>query len=140
MIVVVDSSVAVKWYAAEPDSLLARALFKHPLAAPDLIRVEVANTLWKKVRLGQITLDQGASALGHLARSLTLFRAEPFAESALELSLALAHPVYDCFFLAIAQSLDFPLVTSDKRLWAKTRCTPFNDRVIMLQDWSGLGA
>ncbi len=135
MISVVDSSVAVKWYAAEPDSLLARMLIGRPLVAPDLIRAEVANTLWKKVRLGQLTLAQGASALGHLARSVTLFRAEPFAEAALELSLELAHPVYDCFFLAIARALDFRLVTSDKRMWAVTRGTPFNDRVIMLRDW-----
>jgi predicted nucleic acid-binding protein len=140
LIVVVDSSVAVKWYAAEPDSPLACTLFGHPLVAPDLIRVEVANALSKKIRLGQLTLDQGASALGHLTRSVTLFRAEPFAESALELSLSLAHPVYDCFFLAIAQSLDFALVTSDKRLWAKMRGRPFNDRVFMLQDWGGLSA
>jgi predicted nucleic acid-binding protein len=135
LISVVDSSVAVKWYAAEQDSFLARALFGRPLVAPDLIRVEVANTLWKKVRLGQLTLDQSASALGHLARSVTLFRSEPFAESALELSLDLVRPVYDCFFLIIARTLDFPLVTSDKRLWAATRGTPFNDRVIMLRDW-----
>lgn len=138
MISVIDSSVTVKWYAAEPDSLLARTFIGRPLVAPDLIRAEVANSLWKKVRLGQLRLAQGIQALEHLAQAVILLRSEPFAESALELSLDLGHPVYDCFFLAIARTLDFPLVTSDKKLWARTRGTPFSDRVIMLRDWEEL--
>jgi len=135
LIIVVDSSVAVKWYAQEPQSSRAELLLGRPLVAPDLIRAEVANALQKKVLRGELTAAQTAPALPHLARSVTLLPSEAFAEAALELALDLIHPVYDCFFLMLAQALDFPLVTSDDRLWRRTRMSPFRDRVIRLRDW-----
>ncbi len=135
MISVVDSSVAVKWYVAEADSDIAEILLQRPLIAPDLIRAEVANALRKKVLRGELEPAQTVAALPHLARSVRLMPSEAFAESALELSLDLVHPVYDCFFLLLAQTLDFPLVTSDRRLWKRTRGTPFAERVVMLSDW-----
>ena len=135
MINVVDTSVAIKWYASEPDSLRARKLIGRPLIAPNLIRAELANALWKKVRRGELERTQAREALPHLARSVMLLPSEPFAESVLELSLDLGHPVYDCFFLELARTLDFPLITSDKRLWIRTRGSSFTDRVIMLRDW-----
>jgi predicted nucleic acid-binding protein len=136
LISVVDSSVTVKWYAAESDSPHARRLIGCPLVAPDLIRAEVANALWKKLRLGQMAMSQAALALPHLSRTVTLLPSEAFAEEALELSSALGHPVYDCFFLLVARTLDFPLITADKKLWARTRDTELEGRVIGLADWS----
>jgi predicted nucleic acid-binding protein len=135
LITIVDSSVAVKWYSAEPDSLLAGRLLGRPLAAPDLIRIEVANALRRKVARHEMKPAQTIEALPHLARNVILLRAEPFAELALELSLELAHPLHDCFFLVLAQTLDFPLVTADEKLWKRTRDSPFADRVIMLGSW-----
>ena len=135
MISVVDTSVAVKWYASEPDSEIAALMLGRPLAAPDLIRAEVCNALWKKVRKGELTPTQARAALPQLARSVTLLPSEALAESALDLALELGHPIYDCIFLALAQTLDFPLITADKRLWTQTRRTVFSDRVIMLGDW-----
>jgi predicted nucleic acid-binding protein len=135
LITLVDSSVAVKWYSAEPDSHLAVRLLGRPLAAPDLIRIEVANALRRKVGRYEIDAAQTVEALPHLARNVVLFRAEPFAEMALELSLELAHPIHDCFFLVLAQTLQFPLVTADEKLWKRTRDPLFADLVIMLGDW-----
>lgn len=139
MISIVDTSVAVKWYACEPDSEIAAQLLGRPLAAPDLIRAEVGNSLWKKVRKGEITPAQAQSALPQLARSVMLLPSEALAESALDLALELGHPIYDCVFLALAQTLDFPLITADKRLWSQTRNTVFSDRVIMLAEWEMKG-
>ncbi|HEV2866158.1 MAG TPA: type II toxin-antitoxin system VapC family toxin [Allosphingosinicella sp.] len=133
--IVVDSSVAVKWYVAEPDSGRARTLIGRPLLAPDLIRAEVANALWKKVRRGEATAAQARGALPHLARSVILLPSEPFSEMALDLSLDLGHSVYDYFFLEMARTLDFPLLTSDEKLWTRTRGSSFADGVILLRDW-----
>jgi predicted nucleic acid-binding protein len=135
LITIVDSSVAVKWYSAEPDSLLAGRLLGRPLAAPDLIRIEVANALRRKVVRHEMKAAQTVEALPHLARNVTLFRAEPFTEMALELSLELTHPIHDCFFLILARALDFPFVTADETLWKRTRESLFADRVILLSDW-----
>jgi predicted nucleic acid-binding protein len=40
---------------------------------------------------------------------------------ALELSLELRHPIYDCLYLALAQRRGLPLVTADERLVSAVR-------------------
>lgn len=135
MIAVVDSSVAAKWYAAEPDSADAERLLLHALAAPDLILAEVGNTLWKKVAQGEMRASQTATALPHLVASVTLMPAAPLAERALEMALALGHPIYDCFFLLLSRDLDLPLITADLRLQRRVRETGFECDVIALRDW-----
>ena len=135
MISVVDSCVAVKWYVPETDTALARTLLGRPLIAPDQIRAEVASALWKKVRANEMERPQALRALPHLVQSVKFMPSEPLAEMALDLALDLGQPVYDCFFLALAQILNSPLITADKKLWLRTRDTAFSDRVIMLRDW-----
>ena len=135
MISVVDSCVAAKWYALEPDTALARTLLGRPLIAPDQIRAEVASALWKKVRANEIERAQALRALPHLVQSVTFMPSEPLAEMALDLALDLGQSVYDCFFLALAQTLNFPLITADRKLWLRTRGTAFSGLVIMLRDW-----
>ncbi len=46
------------------------------------------------------------------------------ADSAAELCIILNHPVYDCFYLALARSEGAPLVTADKRLAAAAKALP----------------
>ena len=135
MISVVDSCVAAKWYAPEPDREVARKLLGRPLIAPDQIRAEVASALWKKVRANEIERAQALRSLSHLVRIVKLMPSEPLADMALGLALDLGQQVYDCFFLALAQTLNFPLITADRKLWFRTRGTAFNRRVIMLEDW-----
>ena len=135
MIGIVDSSVAAKWYAAEPDSGQAERLLLHRLAAPDFILVEVANVLWKKVRKKELRPSQIRSALPHLIRFLILEPAAPLVERAVELALRLPHPVYDCVYLILSEDLDLPVITADKRLLNRARASGIGDRVIMLADW-----
>lgn len=134
MISVVDSCVAAKWYAPEADREVARKLLGRPLIAPDQIRAEVASALWKKVRAKEIERAQALQALSHLARTVKLMPSEPLADMALGLALDLGQPVYDCFFLALARTLNFPLITADEKLWLRTRRTVFSGRVIMLHE------
>ncbi|WP_349369413.1 type II toxin-antitoxin system VapC family toxin [Salinarimonas sp.] len=120
--VVVDASVAVKWLLPEPDSPMAETLLSGGvrLMAPDLVLVEVANALWRKRRVAQVT-DAAAAAM---QEDLPQFfaRLHPVGSlmtRALAISFALDHPVYDCVYLALAEREGCPLVTADKRLLAK---------------------
>ena len=118
---VVDASVAAKWLAPELDSPLADALLDDQLAAPDLIYAEVGNILWKKQLRGEMdgaTAQVGARWL--LQWPMQVHDSAGLLTDALDLALRLQHPAYDCFYLALAQRLDAPLVTADRRL--HTRC------------------
>jgi len=54
--VVVDASVAIKWLLEESGTRPAVRLLaeRRPLLAPDLMLIEAANALWKKVRRGEM--------------------------------------------------------------------------------------
>jgi predicted nucleic acid-binding protein len=135
LIAVIDSSVAVKWYASEPGSERATSLLAHQIGAPDLILAEVGNAVWKKVRRGQMSAEQAAEALPHLIASVTILPAEPLAERALMVGLELGHPVYDCFFLLLAEELNLPLITADQRLEQRGNELWGRGRVSLLEDW-----
>jgi predicted nucleic acid-binding protein len=114
---VVDASVAVKWVVREPGSDRARLLSQARLEAPDLLPVECANILWKKVRLGDLTRQGAAARLDVLLRApLMLTASRELLDSALRLSFELNHPVYDCVYVALALLRKIPLITADQKL------------------------
>jgi predicted nucleic acid-binding protein len=120
---VVDASVAVKWFFAK-EKLAAEALAllrENPrLVAPELIVAEGCNAAWKWLRLGRIT----AADLTDIAIRLPRYFAElagmaALAPRAAAIAAELDHPVYDCFYLALAEARHFPLVTADARLLSR---------------------
>jgi predicted nucleic acid-binding protein len=114
---VVDASVAVKWVVREEHSDCARSLAGVRLEAPDLLLIECANIIWKKVRLGDLALRDAAGRLDLLLRApVAITASRELLAAALQLSLELKHPVYDCVYLALAQRRRIPLVTADRRL------------------------
>jgi predicted nucleic acid-binding protein len=48
---------------------------------------------------------------------------------AADLAITLAHPAYDCIYLATAMESGLPFVTADSRLLRKLRQQQFNDAV-----------
>jgi predicted nucleic acid-binding protein len=54
---------------------------------------------------------------------MTLVAMPPVARRASALARELDHPVYDCFYLALAEREDVPLVTGDGRLVGKVART-----------------
>ena len=72
MALVVDASVAIKWFVDEPGANRARGLWEKRagLVAPDLLVPEVCSALWRKVRLGQAVPDQAAEATRRLRNAL----------------------------------------------------------------------
>jgi predicted nucleic acid-binding protein len=121
---VIDASVAVKWLVEQDGSEEARALGgpSAVLIAPDLILAEIASALWKYARALMLAED---AAKAMLARAPSAFsRLVPLEEllaSAFDLSLTVPHPIYDCFYLALARRERAPLVTADERLAAAAK-------------------
>jgi predicted nucleic acid-binding protein len=124
---VIDASVAVKWLIAEMHSNVARALADAgtDLIAPDLILAEVANALWRSVRMGRLTSSAAARAVDVLPPAFSrLVSAEPLLRRAFALAASIDHPVYDCLYLALAEREAADLVTADARLIALGRTLP----------------
>lgn len=139
MTLVVDASVAVKWYLAEPESPRARALEGggDRLIAPDLIMAEVLNAAWKAVRLRQFTETQLHAVAAALPRALdALVGIEVLAKRAVALAHQLDHPIYDCFYVALAEREAATLVTADRRLVARVAGTPWAASVTDLAAWT----
>jgi predicted nucleic acid-binding protein len=121
----VDASVALKWVFPEDDSAAALQLAQSDLHAPDLLAVELANALWKKVQRGQIDRLNAAAAFVEAMELVDLKPTAALHERALAIALELDHPVYDCVYLALAESEQTRLVTADVRLIRKCEGTPF---------------
>lgn len=121
MSLIVDASIAVKWVVEEPGSAAARALLSNGerLIAPDLVLAEIGNAVRKKLARGIIPREQAVIAARTAARAFDeLVPTGLLAFTAIELALDLNHPVYDCFYLALAARERLPLITADDRLRA----------------------
>jgi predicted nucleic acid-binding protein len=136
--VVVDASVAVKWFVPEPDSDLAVELLRSRVAriGPDLLFVEVGTALSRRVRLGEMTPKQAYDSLRRLPRNVPNVVGSPSAiRDAMTLSLSLRHPLPDCLYLSLAKQVDFPLITADAAFASKVATTADANRVIELAYW-----
>jgi predicted nucleic acid-binding protein len=123
---VLDASVAAKWVlprAGEP--LVAEALEmlegyragELRFIVPDLFWVELANVLWKSVRLGRCSNSVARTALDSLAPlAFPTFSAQPLLESAFGIAALFERSVYDSLYVALAIASGVPFITADEKL------------------------
>lgn len=108
MALVVDASVAVKWLVFEEDSADVRSLIidGEELHSPRLLVSEVANAIWRKVRLGEVARDAAGPLLAAMPDMPVRWHAdETICADAIRLAMAYDRPVYDLMYLALAQRL-----------------------------------
>ncbi len=134
MTIVIDASVAVKWVLDEPRTDAALALRSEQLVAPVLWLAEAANALWRHVRLGELTAAQALARMSELEKApVASLAITPHVAAALELATRSNHPVYDCFYLAIAIHRGLQLITDDRRFAAAAARLGQNDRIRLLE-------
>jgi predicted nucleic acid-binding protein len=138
--IVLDASVVVKAYLEEPgsDEAIAVLAGHERLAAPELIRVEVAAALCRRVRKGELSAEEARLRCTHWLERLRkdLFRLTPdqdLLSDAVELATELKHPLQDCLYLATARRFDVPLITADRSF--RDRAFPFDSRVALFFGW-----
>jgi len=118
-----DTSVAIKWFVTEEDSERALDLQQAHLRddlqlyAPDVLLMESANAL----RYAGLTEERILQDLGtFFALGVEII---PFSLDALNsaVTLSLEHDlaVYDAYFLALAQAMEIPLITADRKMLSR---------------------
>jgi len=119
VIVVVDASVAAMWFLPERYSENAALLLipEYDLVAPELIQLEVGGALLEAVRREEMSITDSAEALTALLPSAirTLPSADHI-ETAFEIARGQGGSIYDAVYIALALTLDAPLITADQRL------------------------
>jgi predicted nucleic acid-binding protein len=137
VILVIDASVALKWFVDEAGSFEAAALIGRgdSLIAPDLIMPEVCNATWKMVRRDMMHPAQQIAAVTQLPSILDeLVPTGPLARRAVTITTALNHPAYDCFYLALVEQRGGTLVSADRRLIQRVANTIWRDMVTDLHE------
>jgi predicted nucleic acid-binding protein len=112
-VIIVDTSLVLKWVVNETDSLLAYSLLQTwtdngmKLLAPDLLIYEFTNALFQNFRRGKLTFIQVQAALtAFLAFDISIARSEisDLRLRALEYAQSYTLPAaYDAFYLALAE-------------------------------------
>ena len=137
MRVVVDASVAVKWYLEEDHAAPARRLLDgtYELIVPDLFFMEIGNVLWKRWRRGELDDDVIAETLAALDRVPCETRsARPLLSGAMALATSLRLTVYDSLYLALAIDTGARLVTADRRFRASVAASPLAGHILWVED------
>lgn len=140
MRLVVDASVAIKWLVEEGGSDTAGRLLEgdHDLHAPRLMASEVANALWRKVRLGEIARGEAGVLIAAVTEMpLHWSNDETICADAVRLAVTLDRPAYDCVYLALAHRIGAKVVTADAHFANALAATEHEGAVTVLADFAG---
>jgi predicted nucleic acid-binding protein len=128
---VLDTSVAVKWFADEGGVEQAKAvqLFEAfeqghcELRAPELLFFEIANALKYSYKLSSSTILESLNALQKLKIEVESLN-WPTLRKAVEIASTCGAAIYDSYFLAVAIGTESILITADHAFLRRARHMP----------------
>ena len=125
---VLDASVAVKWFSADPEPERAHALDlrarrikgKCRLIVPEFFLLEVMNALRKQREFAESDVAEALAALENLHFEV-YHTTWDLLRKTNAISWSYGAAVYDAAYVALAETVGFPLVTADDALVKKMR-------------------
>ena len=118
---IVDASVVIQRLIRETHTEYVKVLFNQLTAADNLIVpefcfLECTNVLWKQVRFQGIVQRQAESLVRDLiALPLTVMLVCDLLPRGLQIGLTHQLALYDSVYIALAEKLNYPLITADER-------------------------
>lgn len=127
--IVVDASLAVKWFLPEAgaDAAALVLLGDKAIIGPDMLAIEVHATLVRGANMVKSNRQEAESAIKRFqnmieSNDVQLIRSTPRQiERSAGLAIELGHPLKDCIYLALAMELDCELVTCDAKFATKAK-------------------
>jgi predicted nucleic acid-binding protein len=123
---VVDTNIIIS-ILLEPTASSNDFALNNTLNAPTLLKVELINVLRKYHFFSNLNK---ARALNLYQEGIDLisefYSVELLLPQAIEYSFLLNHPIYDCIYLSLAQLLNDPFVSKDKKLLVKAKSLGIN--------------
>lgn len=122
-----DASVLAALYVEDPateasEAALERLEVDAQLHAPDLVLLEVAQVLWKRVRRDELSADDAMRGIGDLeAAAIRFFPSGSLVAQSLALALAHGFTAYDATYIALATRVGGTVVTNDAELHRRAR-------------------
>lgn len=135
--IVVDASVAIKWFLPEVHAGNAAQLLQKnlQLIAPDLFLAEVGNILWKKNRLKELALETATEILDNFKKlPINIYESEPLLDIAWQIATTYQCAVYDSLYVALAKTEKCLLVTADQTLINILRSTHLSSSLLWIED------
>ena len=137
--IVVDASVAVKWFLREnhSDNAITLLTLDRKLVAPTVAIYEVTGAFVRALRRNDIDLEIAVESRDRWLNTVrtNVLRLESDSRDivrATEIASTLEHAFADCVYLAMAERLDTPLVTADSVLFEKANKA--TDRVVHISN------
>jgi predicted nucleic acid-binding protein len=140
-VIIVDASLAAKWFLWESDSLQALDFLQaHELAAPELIFIEVASAIVRRANIDKALRAAALQALekwtvawtDHAVKNVRVTQRRLFTAS--RLALDLGTPLKDCIYLAVAMENGSDLATCDAKF--RDKAMPIYPRVRLLSEYA----
>ena len=136
---IADASVVCKWHFEEEDTPLAKSLLLRgdKILAPDSLLSEFGNAMSRKIREEGFPPEDSEKAIELVVKKITHFvPARELLLPALEMSVELRHPIYDCLYLALALREGEMLVTDDRAFLRKTADSRWRENVLSMSDFA----
>ena len=137
---VLDASVAVKWFFDEPYTAAALSVLEslqagaHRVVAPELIYAELGNAVWKRVVRGAIARDDGFAVITAFRRlPIGVIPSRELLVAAYWLAVEHGRSLYDALYLALSVESGADFVTADEALYRAVERRLPNTR--WLGDW-----
>ena len=134
---VVDASVAIKWFLpeiyAEAAGFLQNSFYR--LHAPAFFVLEVGNALCKKIRRQELIKKEGDAILEELAHlPVRKHSDQQLLRPAYALARQTHQSLYDCMYLALAETIDGQVVTADRKFYTAIATGRHRKRVLWVED------
>jgi predicted nucleic acid-binding protein len=136
--IVVDTSVVVNALITQRFTAAAEQWIEvsTPILAPEFLRIELANTLWKVEKAGYIDQRESDEAWRHIMTGRIRFLPDmDYLDNARRIARRLNHPIYDCLYLAVSEAHDATLVTADRRLYQLSNVDGSHDAGTFKVNW-----